>query len=237
MNRFVSGLALLSALTLVAGCATEETVGGASVTRFHLGQPIARGPIAVEAADPRDTNGLEFSHIAASVARELTRLGWTVVPNGASEQVAMVSVTQQAHPGARRAGSPSASAAAPAATGAWRRRRRRRRRHSGRRRRRSDRRVPARACASSAAPTRTVAWEGRGQTDARAGTPLRRRAAAVESSRPPCFRTSPENRAALSGSAEDPSSLLQGHDDPFRFERLRRRQHSPGRHRGRPHRP
>ena len=33
---------------------------GASVTRFHLGQPIARGPIAIEPADPADANSLEF---------------------------------------------------------------------------------------------------------------------------------------------------------------------------------
>jgi len=104
MNKFVTSLAALSALTLVAGCATDDMVGGASVTRFHLGQPIARGPIAVESVDPRDANGLEFAQISASVARELTRLGWTVVPNNASEQVAMVNVTQQSREAARRSG-------------------------------------------------------------------------------------------------------------------------------------
>ena len=180
MNRFVSGLALLSALTLVAGCATEDTVGGASVTRFHLGQPIVRGAIAVEAVDPRDTNGLEFSQIAASVARELTRLGWTVVPNNASEQVAMVSLTQQAHPAARRSG---LTIGIGGGTGSYGR-------HGGvgvgggvaipvgggsnlvvssqlsvRIQRRSD---------------ATVAWEGRGQMDARAGTPFAGRAAAAD---------------------------------------------------------
>jgi hypothetical protein len=192
MNRFVSGLAVLSALTLVAGCATEETVGGASVTRFHLGQPIARGPIAVEAVDPRDTNGLEFSQIAASVARELTRLGWTVVPNGASEQVAMVSLTQQAHPGARRSG---LTIGLGGGTGSYGR-------HGGvgigggvaipvggggsnlivssqlsvRIQRRSD---------------ATVAWEGRGQMDARAGTPFASRAAAADRLAAALFRDFP----------------------------------------------
>ena len=76
MNKFVSGLAALSALALVAGCATDDMVTGASVTRFHLGQPIARGPIAVESVDPRDTGSLEFAQVSASIARELTRLGW-----------------------------------------------------------------------------------------------------------------------------------------------------------------
>ena len=191
MNRFVSGLALLSALTLVAGCATEDTVGGASVTRFHLGQPIVRGAIAVEAADPHDTNGLEFSQIAASVARELTRLGWTVVPNNASEQVAMVSLTQQAHPAARRSG---LTIGIGGGTGSYGR-------HGGvgvgggvaipvgggsnlvvssqlsvRIQRRSD---------------ATVAWEGRGQMDARAGTPFAGRAAAADRLAAALFRDFP----------------------------------------------
>src|SRR4051812_48649255 len=54
MNRFVSSLAALSALFLVAGCATDDMATGASVTRFHLGQPIVRGAIAIEAVDPHD---------------------------------------------------------------------------------------------------------------------------------------------------------------------------------------
>ena len=191
MNRFVSGLALLSALTLVAGCATEDTVGGASVTRFHLGQPIARGPIAIEAVDPRDTNGLEFAQIAASVARELTRLGWTVVPSNASEQVAMVSLTQQTHPAARRSG---LTIGIGGGTGSYGR-------HGGvgvgggvaipvgggsnlvvssqlsvRIQRRSD---------------ATVAWEGRGQMDARAGTPFASRAAAADRLAAALFRDFP----------------------------------------------
>src|SRR3954471_3688861 len=95
MNRFLSGLAAISALAFVAGCATDDVSTGISVTRFHLGQPIARGAIAIESVDPGDANGLEFAQISASVARELTRLGWSVVPNSASEQVAMVNLAQQ----------------------------------------------------------------------------------------------------------------------------------------------
>jgi hypothetical protein len=104
MNKFASALVAFSALTLVAGCATDDLVSGASITRFHLGQEIARGPIAIESVDPRDANGLEFAQISSSIARELTRLGWTVVPNNASEQVAMVSLTQQSREAARRSG-------------------------------------------------------------------------------------------------------------------------------------
>jgi hypothetical protein len=65
------------------------------VTRFHLGQPIARSTIAVEAANASLTNTPEYRTYEDIVARQLARLGWTVVPNvGASEQVAIVGVEQ-----------------------------------------------------------------------------------------------------------------------------------------------
>jgi hypothetical protein len=181
MNKFVSGLAVISALTLVAGCATDDMVTGASVTRFHLGQPIARGPIAVESVDPRDASSLEFAQVSASVGRELSRLGWTVVPNNASEQVAMVTLSQQSREAARQSG---VSIGIGGGTGSYGR-------HGGvgvgggvaipvggrgsnlvvgsqlgvRIQRRSD---------------ATVAWEGRANMEARAGTPLASRAAAAD---------------------------------------------------------
>ena len=192
MNKFVSGLTALSALALVAGCATDDMVTGASVTRFHLGQQIARGPIAIESVDPRDTNSLEFQAISASIARELARLGWTVVPNNASEQVAAISLTQQPREAARRSG---VSIGIGGGTGGYGR-------HGGvvvgggvaipigggrtnvvigsqlsvRIQRRSD---------------ATVAWEGRAQTEARAGTPLASRAGAADRLAEALFRDFP----------------------------------------------
>jgi hypothetical protein len=192
MNKFLSSLAALSALALIAGCATDDMATGASVTRFHLGQPIVRGAIAVESVDPRDANGLEFAQISASVARELTRLGWTVVPNSASEQVAMVNLTQQRREAARRSGF---SIGIGGGTGSYGR-------HGGvgvgggvsvpvggggtnlvigsqlsvRIQRRSD---------------ATVAWEGRAQTEARAGTPLSTRAGAADRLAAVMFRDFP----------------------------------------------
>jgi hypothetical protein len=192
MNKLLSGLAALSALTLVAGCATDDMATGASVTRFHLGQPIARGAIAIESVDPRDANGLEFAQISASVARELTRLGWSVVPNNASEQVAMVNVSQQSRQAERRSGFSIGIGGGTASYG----------RHGGvgvgggvtvpvggrgsnllvgsqlsvRIQRRSD---------------ATVAWEGRAQTEARAGTPLASRAGAADRLAAALFRDFP----------------------------------------------
>ena len=164
---------LLAATALAAGCATDQGMGvqqGASVTRFHLGQPIARGEIRVESSDPRDATGLEFSQIAAPIERELTRLGWQVTSgNARSEQVAVVRVEQMGREGSRGSGLsigigggsfgrrsgvgvgvggsvPIGGARTIVATEL-----------SVRIQRRSD---------------ATVAWEGRAQLEARAGSPL-----------------------------------------------------------------
>jgi hypothetical protein len=100
---FLRGCTLLLAASLGA-CATgsggDEARGGADVTTSHLGQQIARGQIAIEAFDAADANMPEFGSYAASVARQLTRLGWTVVnTTGQSEQVALVDVQQGSRAG------------------------------------------------------------------------------------------------------------------------------------------
>jgi hypothetical protein len=90
------------ALALIAGgCATRggggaAAGGGAEVARFHLGETtIARSQIAIEPFDRADANRPEFPAYAAAVARELTRLGWTVVAGGGtSEQIALIDVEQ-----------------------------------------------------------------------------------------------------------------------------------------------
>ena len=97
MNAFLKGSTLLLAMAL-AGCATRggggEAAGGMEVMRTHLGQPLARGQIAVEAFQPADANDPAFSAYAAAVGQQLTRLGWTVLPvRGTSEQVALIDVT------------------------------------------------------------------------------------------------------------------------------------------------
>lgn len=83
----------------LAACASTggggRTAGGTQVTTTHLGQAIARGQIAVEPLDPAGASMPEFTSYSAAVARELTRLGWTVAnTTGRSEQVAMVDVRQ-----------------------------------------------------------------------------------------------------------------------------------------------
>jgi len=86
----------------LSGCAAggagggASTAGGVDVARFHLGeQTIARAQIAIEPFDRADANRSEFPLYASAVARELTKLGWTVVPAATrTEQVALIDVEQ-----------------------------------------------------------------------------------------------------------------------------------------------
>jgi len=99
MKALIACASAALAAASLAGCTTGAGGGaatrGAEVTRFHLNQPIARGQIAIEAFDAADANSIEFRSYAAAVARELSRLGWTVVNTvGQSEQVALVDVEQ-----------------------------------------------------------------------------------------------------------------------------------------------
>ena len=170
----------LSALLLIAAlpaCAMVQGRGGGvqtgiDVTRQHLSQPIARGPIAIESFDQADANLPEFPAYAAAVARQLSRLGWTVVGTvSQSEQVALVDV-QQGSPatfrpgmglrGAAGLGTTSADVVATVL--------------DVRIRRRSD---------------GTVFWEGRATSEARANSAQAQRTAAVERLAEALFRDFP----------------------------------------------
>ena len=98
--RIVAATAL-GAFTL-AGCATEPAT---QVTRFHLGQPIARGQITVEPLVPAMRGTPEFETYAGIVAGELARNGFNAVPNLAtSEQVAAIAVEFGTRSGPPRGG-------------------------------------------------------------------------------------------------------------------------------------
>jgi Domain of unknown function (DUF4136) len=192
MNRFAPCLGALAGLALLSGCMTDAGPTAPTVTRFHLGQPIARGIIAIEPADPADAGSLEFDQVAGAVGRELTRLGWTVEPrNARSEQVATVTIQQESRQAPRRGGVSIGIGGGVGSFG----------RHSGvdvgggvtvpvgrrsnyvtatqlsvRIRRRSD---------------GTVAWEGRAEYEARAGTPDASRAGAADRLAAALFRDFP----------------------------------------------
>ncbi len=91
MKILATGSALLGVMTILAGCAAQ--IPPAQVVRFHLGQPIAPGEIAVEPRDPVQSAGLEFDTFEASVARELKAHGFAIAPDlPRSELVAVVDV-------------------------------------------------------------------------------------------------------------------------------------------------
>ncbi|MGZ8281970.1 MAG: DUF4136 domain-containing protein [Allosphingosinicella sp.] len=103
MKIFLRACGALLVVASLAGCATTDQGSGVqqgvNVTRFHLGQPIARGEIRVETAAPGAGGSLEFAQQAAAVERELSRLGWSVTrDNPRSEQVALVSIQQGGRP-------------------------------------------------------------------------------------------------------------------------------------------
>lgn len=184
MKKRLSAIGALLLMGSLAGCATDRGSGlenDISVTRFHLGQEIARAEISVEPTNPGNANSLEFARITASVERELARLGWRVARgNARSEQVALVRIEQGSREAMRsRSG---VSIGVGGGTGGWGR--------SGvgvgvgasipiggrsneiivtelgvRIQRRSD---------------ATVAWEGRAELEARAGSPLSNPAAAAD---------------------------------------------------------
>lgn len=92
MSAFLFRAALFGSALALAACAAQRPE--TRVTRFHLGQPIARGEIAVEPRD-RAAQGLEFQAYAAAVASELARQGFTLAPGVAkSELVAAVDASR-----------------------------------------------------------------------------------------------------------------------------------------------
>ncbi|HET9640475.1 MAG TPA: hypothetical protein VFP12_14850 [Allosphingosinicella sp.] len=98
-TAFLRSAPLLLAAAL-AGCASgggkeRPAAGGIDVARFHLGEPVARAQIAIEPFDKADSSRPEYPAYAAAVGRQLSRLGWTVVPTTTgSEQIALIDLEQ-----------------------------------------------------------------------------------------------------------------------------------------------
>jgi hypothetical protein len=192
MKRFASSLGALAGLALLSGCMTDAGPTPPSVTRFHLGQPIARAVIAVEPSDPADASSLEFDAIADSVGRELTRLGWTVEKrNARSEQVAIITVEQEGRVAPRRSGFSIGIGGGTASYG----------RHGGVGIG-GGVNIPVGSTTSQLVATRlsvriqrrsdaTVAWEGRAEYEARAGTPDATKAGATNRLAAALFRDFP----------------------------------------------
>ena len=102
MIKHCIGAGLAGMALLLAGCTTST---GTRVTRFHIPEPIARGQITVEPANPADKGSLEFQTYANVVGSELARLGFTEAPGlSQSEQVATIAVERATRESLRRSG-------------------------------------------------------------------------------------------------------------------------------------
>jgi hypothetical protein len=143
-------LALLLAATLAA-CGGSARY--ADVARFHANQPINRGTLYIQPADPAVANSLEFRTHAETIATEMRRLGFQTVPDASQAQyLATVDVFQSDGATTTRAGSTTASAAGPGPSA-------------------SGRRVTTVSVQLKRASDNAVLWEGRANTEAPAGTP------------------------------------------------------------------
>jgi hypothetical protein len=92
-----------AAALLLAGCAT--TVSPVEVTRFHLGEPIARGTVMVVPVGDGDPS-LEYRSYAAAVEQQLSRAGYSVAPNNLGTQFIADVGFMRANRIAAREGSP-----------------------------------------------------------------------------------------------------------------------------------
>jgi hypothetical protein len=85
--------AVVAGAALLAACASTNQT--ADVTRFHLGQPVARSTVYLEPVEPAQASSLEFRTYASAVAEELRQLGFTPVQSLAqAELVGVVDVDQ-----------------------------------------------------------------------------------------------------------------------------------------------
>ncbi|HLL31616.1 MAG TPA: DUF4136 domain-containing protein [Allosphingosinicella sp.] len=171
-------LLLAAALAACASGGKERpTAGGVDVARFHLGETVARARIAVEPFDKADANRPEFPAYAAAVGRQLTRLGWTVVPTTTgSEQIALIDLEQGSREAiaaktAARVGR-GLSATAPEGTSA-------------------NITASLLEVAIRRRSDGTVFWEGRAVGEAPTGSPQAARTAAVERLAEALFRDFP----------------------------------------------
>lgn len=93
MKRPIIAAASLALMLALSAC----NRGGlyADVARFHSNQPINRGALFIEPADPAIANSLEFRTHAELIAVEMRRLGYQTVPSRAQAQyVAVVDIAQ-----------------------------------------------------------------------------------------------------------------------------------------------
>ena len=103
-GKAISGLLIALAATSLAGCETTARSGPVQVTRFHLGAPLERGTLSVEAAPGAGPAGLEFNAYAAAVQHELFGQGFSApaAPDAAGQYVAVIGFDRHTREGPPR---------------------------------------------------------------------------------------------------------------------------------------
>ena len=102
MTLRLAPAAALVALLAATGCATT---GGSSVDvkRFHLGQPVTRGTIALVPANSAQSFSVEYRTYADAVANEFRAQGFTPAPvDSGPAYVATLTITQNVAVGPQR---------------------------------------------------------------------------------------------------------------------------------------
>jgi hypothetical protein len=101
MKHKILAAVALAAIPLMSACTTTP---GAEVTRFHLGDTsmLGHGPISIEAGQGMDANALEFSIWSATVAQQLSAVGYGPINGGSAGQVAQVRVARSTQQAVRR---------------------------------------------------------------------------------------------------------------------------------------
>jgi hypothetical protein len=99
MRRVFRLTPLLAGLAL-SGCVAS--IPPVEVTRFHLGQPMPPGGVAVEPLNKGDSDSIEFRTYAAAVARAMGNAGLAANETGNSPLVAAIEVTRATREALRR---------------------------------------------------------------------------------------------------------------------------------------
>jgi hypothetical protein len=93
MRNKVLAATSIALMVALSACGRGGTY--ADVARFHTNQPINRGTLFIQPAEPAIANNLEFRTHAESVAVEMRRQGFQTVPDAAQAQyVAVLDITQ-----------------------------------------------------------------------------------------------------------------------------------------------
>lgn len=92
MKKAILAASMLAATLALSACSSGTY---ADVVRFHTNQPINRGTLFIQPADPAIANSLEFRTHAESVAVEMRRLGFQTVPDaGQAQYLAILDIAQ-----------------------------------------------------------------------------------------------------------------------------------------------